>query len=52
MAYFPGELWYDYFTRAPLTNGKPVWLTLSAPLDTIPVHINPQNLFVLDSSMM
>ncbi len=37
-AYFPGELWYDYFTHAPATNGKATWLTLRAPLDTIPVR--------------
>jgi alpha-glucosidase (family GH31 glycosyl hydrolase) len=39
-AYFPGDVWYDYWTgNLTHSGGSGLWKTLSAPLDTINVHI-------------
>uniref|UniRef100_A0A5F9DBU7 Sucrase-isomaltase, intestinal n=1 Tax=Oryctolagus cuniculus TaxID=9986 RepID=A0A5F9DBU7_RABIT len=37
-AYFPGALWYDYYTGADV-NAKAQWKVLPAPLDHINLHV-------------
>ena len=39
-AYFPNDIWYDYYTGDQVqvaTNGS--WITLSAPITKIPIHL-------------
>jgi alpha-glucosidase (family GH31 glycosyl hydrolase) len=37
-AYFPGnDVWYDFYTHAPVTKGSPQFLVLDTPLNKIQV---------------
>ncbi|XP_066997663.2 lysosomal alpha-glucosidase [Anabrus simplex] len=40
LAYLPQAIWYNWYTLAPITEiGSNGWITLEAPLDTIPLLV-------------